>query len=207
VIDVSHDLMPPQYPNVDQVVLLCHEGVRDPVVCALTIVSMVEGFGAIIRDVRVPTLDELLVEPMEGTALAHLREGLFEAHARDEASWGEQRGHKQMWEAARDLAFENPKIPPDVLMRIMGGGAGRRNRGRKRKRLFPQVDEKLESMIATMSNVLIVELFAEEVFPGLLYSWISASPANPNRQLGRTARELDSGLDWNTTSPAAGAGV
>jgi hypothetical protein len=173
LIEIGSDLMPPQYPSIEQAVLLCREGVRDPVVRALTIVSVVEGFGAIIRDVRVPKLGELLVEPIEGTALAHLREGLFEAHARDEAGWGEQGGHKQMWEAARDLAFESPKIPPDVLMRIMGGGSRRRNR--KRERPFPQIDEKLESMIGMMSNVLIVEVFAEEVF-----AWGKAVLANPD---------------------------
>ena len=43
--------------------------------------------------------------------------------------------------AARDAALENPKIPGDVLMRIMGGG-GRRSQ--KKKRSFPQIDEKLE---------------------------------------------------------------
>jgi len=172
LIEIGSDLMPPQYPSVQQAVLLCREGVRDPVVRALTIVSVVEGFGAIIRDVRVPGLGELLVEPIEGTALAHLREGLFEAHARDEAGWGDQGGHKQMWEAARDLAFENPKIPADVLMRIMGGGPGRRSR--KRERLYPSVDPKLESMIATMGNVLIVEIFAEEIF-----AWGKAVLSNP----------------------------
>jgi len=171
LIEVSKDLMPPQYPSVDQAVLLCRHGVREPVVRALTIVSVVEGFGAIIRDVKVPKLDELIVEPIAGTALAHLREGLFEAHARDEAGWGDQGGHKQMWEAARDLAFENPKIPADVLMRIMGGGG---RRARKRERRFPEIDETLESMITMMSNVLIVEIFAEEVF-----AWGKAVLADP----------------------------
>lgn len=171
LIEIGKDLMPPQYPSIDQAVLLCRHGVREPVVRALTIISVVEGFGAIIRDVKIPKLADLIVEPITGTALAHLGEGLFEAHARDEAGWGDQGGHKQMWEAARDLAFDNPKIPADVLMRIMGGGG---RRARKRERLHPQIDETLESMIVMMSNVLIVEIFAEEVF-----SWGKAVLANP----------------------------
>ncbi|MBW2231661.1 MAG: hypothetical protein JRG92_18685 [Deltaproteobacteria bacterium] len=170
LIELSHDLLPPQYPNVEQSVLLCRNGVRDPVVRALTIISVVEGFGAIIRDVIVPDLDALLVEPTEGSSLAHLSEGLFEAHARDEAGWGDQGGHKQMWEAARDLAFESPEIPPDVLMRIMGRG----RRARKRERRHPRIHEKLESMIGMMANVLIVEIFAEEVF-----GWGKAVLSNP----------------------------
>ncbi len=171
LIEISKDLMPPQYPSVDQAVLLCRHGVREPIVRALTIISVVEGFGAIIRDVKIPKLADLIVEPIAGTALAHLGSGLFEAHARDEAGWGDQGGHKQMWEAARDLAFENPKIPADVLMRIMGGGG---RRARKRERLFPRIDETLESMITMMSNVLIVEIFAEEVF-----AWGKAVLADP----------------------------
>jgi hypothetical protein len=185
LIQISADQLPPQYPNTDQAVLLCRAGVREPVVRALTVISVVEGFGAIIRDVKVPNLRELVVEPIDGTALEHLGEGLFEAHARDEAGWGDQGGHKQMWEAARDLAFENPKIPPDVLMRIMGGNG---RRARKRERLHPELDEKLENMITMMTNVLIVEIFAETVFEWgkavLSNSEISAEPEAAARMVG-----------------------
>jgi hypothetical protein len=66
-----------------------------------------------------------------------------------------------MWEAARDMAFENPKIPGDVLMQMMGQGPGRR---RERKRMFPELDEKLERMLATMAQVLAVEVFAMGAF-------------------------------------------
>jgi hypothetical protein len=171
LVAIDPALMPPQAPNVEQAVLLCREGVREPVVRALTIVSVVEGFGAVIRDVKVPDLSEHLVEPFEGTALAHLRGGLFEAHARDEAGYRDQGGHKQVWEAARDLAFENPRIPPDVLMRLMGGGRKRP----KRERAFPQLDETLERMLVTMTNVLIVEIFAAEIF-----DWGKAILAHPD---------------------------
>ncbi|MAI80114.1 MAG: hypothetical protein CL917_14295 [Deltaproteobacteria bacterium] len=185
LIQISPDLIPPQYPSVDQSVLLCRNGVREPVVRALTVISVVEGFGAVIRDVKVPDLASWVVEPIQGTALSHLRGGLFEAHARDEAGWGEEGGHKQMWEAARDLAFEKPEIPPDVLMRIMGGPGKKR---RERKRLFPELDETLESMVTTMCNVLIVELFADEVFRWgksvLSNSEISAEPERAAAMVG-----------------------
>jgi hypothetical protein len=152
--------IPPQFPNVEQAVLLASEGVRDPIVRALTIISIVEGFGAIIRDVKVPDLARVVVEPVDGTALAHLRKGLFEAHARDEAGHRDQGGHKQMWEAARDLAFENPRIPPDVLMRMMGRRPGRRSA----ERAFPRIDADLERMLTIMAQVLVVEVFAESTF-------------------------------------------
>ncbi len=161
LLEIDPGLMPPQYPNVEQARLLLREGVRDPVVRRLTIISIVEGFGAIIRDVGVPDLTSILVEPIDGTALAHLGGGLFEAHARDEAGYRDEGGHKQMWEAARDLALERPRIPGDVLMRMMGQGAGRR---RERRRAFPQIDPDLEQLAATMAQVLAVEVFAMGAF-------------------------------------------
>jgi hypothetical protein len=160
LLDVPALLMPPQYPNVAQAKLLLKNGVRDPIVRALTIISIVEGFGAVIRDVRVPKLSELVVEPLDGTALDHLARGLFEAHARDEAGWRDEGGHKQMWEAARDLALEKPKIPADVMMRMMGRTAQRP----AAERPFPMLDETLERMLALMAQVLVVEIFAEGTF-------------------------------------------
>ncbi|RIL01430.1 MAG: hypothetical protein DCC71_17725 [Proteobacteria bacterium] len=160
LLEIPRAAMPPQYPNVEQAALLLENGVRDPIVRTLTVISIVEGFGAIIRDVRVPDLASLVVEPIEGTALAHLGGGLFEAHARDESGWKDEGGHKQMWEAARDLALEKPKIPGDVLLRMMGRQAARR----RPERPFPQLDETLERMLAIMAQVLVVEIFAEGTF-------------------------------------------
>ena len=161
LVEIPRTLMPPQYPNVEQATLLLRHGVRDPIVRTLTIISIVEGFGAIIRDVKVPDLGVLVVEPVEGTALAHLAHGLFEAHARDESGFKDEGGHKQMWEAARDLALDKPKIPGDVLMRMMGRNA---SRGRRPERPFPMLDETLERMLALMAQVLVVEVFAEGTF-------------------------------------------
>ena len=151
---------------------------RDPIVRTLTIISIVEGFGAIIRDVKVPDLGALVVEPVEGTALAHLAHGLFEAQARDESGFKDEGGHKQMWEAARDLALDKPKIPGDVLMRMMGRSG---SRTRRPERPFPMLDETLERMLALMAQVLVVEVFAEGTFDWgvrlLSNPEVSAAPA------------------------------
>ena len=61
-----------------------------------------------IRAVNVDKMQQYFAESIEGTAIVHLQGGLFEAHARDEAGWDEEAGHKQMWFAARDIAFERP---------------------------------------------------------------------------------------------------
>jgi hypothetical protein len=160
LLEIPSTLMPPQYPSAAQARLLLRHGVRDPLVRTLTVISIVEGFGAMIRDVRVPDLEQAFVEPVDGTALAHLRGGLFEAHARDESGYRNEGGHKQMWEAARDVALENPKIPGDVLMRLMG----RRGRSGPPKPAFPELGEDLERMLGLMANVLVVEIFAEGTF-------------------------------------------
>src|SRR5262249_24478270 len=102
----------------------------------------------------------VVVEAIDGTALAPLGQGLFEAHAGDESGWKDEGGHKQMWEAARDLALEKPKIPGDVLMRMMGRQATRR----RPERPFPQIDETPERMLGVMAQVLVVEIFAEGTF-------------------------------------------
>lgn len=160
LIEIADAIMPPQYPSVEQAKLILKAGVREPVVRALTVISILEGFGAIIRDVAVPDLNALFVEPIEGTALSHLSLGLFEAHARDEAGYRDQGGHKQMWEAARDLALENPKVPPDVFMRLMGD----RGQARGGNPVFPEIDKQLYRMIGMMAQVLVIEVFAKRTF-------------------------------------------
>ena len=61
-----------------------------------------------IRYSAVPDLQKCFDEDVTGTAMTHLDQGLYEAHARDEAGFEDEGGHKQMWFAARDVAFENP---------------------------------------------------------------------------------------------------
>jgi hypothetical protein len=159
LVHVPAEFVPPHYPSYEQARLLLQEGIRDPITRSLTIISIVEGFGARIRDLPLPDFASEVVEDVGGTALAHLGAGLFEAHARDEAGFRDQGGHKQMWEAARDLGLAKPEIPEDVLLQMMMSG-----RRRERKRLFPELSARLEDAIAMMANVMVVEIFAEDVF-------------------------------------------
>lgn len=169
LIDVPSELVPPQYPNAAQAVLLLREGVREPLVRTLTTIAIIEGFGAMIRDQRVPDLSRCVRDSLEGTAAGHLAAGLFEAHARDEAGHRSEGGHKQMWEVARDMALDSPAVPSDVLMRLMTG-----RRGAGRQRLFPQLDAAFEELLAVMVNVLVIEVFAADTF-----RWAEAVLGNP----------------------------
>jgi hypothetical protein len=160
LVEIPKDVIPPHLPSVAQAKLLLREGVREPMVRTLTEIAIIEGFGATIRDLPVPPLASFIREDVSGTALNHLTGGLFEAHARDEAGWGDEGGHKQMWEAARDLALSNPKVPGDILMAIMG----RRGNNARPGRALPQFKEEVERLLGFMTNVLIIEVFATSTF-------------------------------------------
>jgi hypothetical protein len=180
LVEIPNDVIPPHLPSVAQAKLLLKEGVREPMVRTLTEIAIVEGFGATIRDLPLPPLSRFIREDVSGTALAHLGEGLFEAHARDEAGWGEEGGHKQMWEAARDLALSKPKVPGDILMAIMGrrGNPGRNSGpsgGRAADRPLAELDEDVERVIGFMMTVLIIEVFATSTF-----QWAEAVLADPD---------------------------
>ena len=159
LIYIPDEYVPPNYPSYEQAKYLLQEGIVDPVTRSLTTISIVEGFGARIRDINLPDFEKEVKEDIAGTALAHLDKGLIEAHARDEAGHRDQGGHKQMWEAARDIGLNDPEIPDDVLMRMMSGGSRRR-----RERLYPELSAKMEEMINFIATVLVVETFAEDVF-------------------------------------------
>jgi hypothetical protein len=172
LLDVELDAWPPHYPNVAQAKYLIAEGVPEPIISALTRIGTVEGFGSMIRYSVIPELQACFVEDVRGTAMAHLGGGLYEAHARDEAGHGNEGGHKQMWFAARDVAFEHP-VTEDATDRMMERmGIVSRGRDGKTKlgpaamppRLAPEIDADLELLIARMTNLLLIEVSAFHTF-------------------------------------------
>jgi hypothetical protein len=160
LVEVPDSCVPAHLPSVAQAKLLLKSGVREPIVRILTEIAIIEGFGATIRDLPVPALSSFIREDTAATALAHLTGGLFEAHARDEAGWGDEGGHKQMWEAARDRALSDPEVPPDILMVIMA----RRGPGSRPPRLLTMLAEPVERLLSFMVGVLAIEVFAKSTF-------------------------------------------
>ena len=66
-----------------------------------------------------------------------------------------------MWEAARDLALDKPKIPGDVLMRMMGRNAD----GADSRAPVPADSTRRSNACSSMmAQVLVVEVFAEGTF-------------------------------------------
>ena len=166
LLDVGLDAWPGAYPSVAQAKFLLREGVNQPIIGRLTQIGTVEGFGSMIRYSPIPDLQRCFVEDVRGTATWHLGRGLYEAHARDEAGYKDEGGHKQMWFAARDIAFERPltEDQTQVMMDRMFGYGGPSTASAAADPLFPTVDQSLELLIQSMARLLLIEISAYHVF-------------------------------------------
>ncbi|MDQ1404042.1 MAG: uncharacterized protein QOG03_2358 [Actinomycetota bacterium] len=173
ILDIELSSWPEHYPSVDQSRYLISEGVTAPFVSILTRIGTVEGFGSMIRYSVMPDMQACFDEEITGTAMSHLDGGLYEAHARDEAGFGDEGGHKQMWFAARDIAFDNPvtKDETEFMLARMGIGAkpGAPDVSGARKqmlgeRTFDDIDVNLEMLIARMASLLLIEISAYHTF-------------------------------------------
>jgi hypothetical protein len=166
LIDVPLETWGEHFPNVEQARFLIGAGVPEPLVATLTRIGTVEGYGANIRLLQPSGLQRSFVEDIRGTAIDHLGRGLFEAHGRDEAGWEEEAGHKDMWFAARDIAFEEPSAGLDIqaMLERLGFGSSVPS-GLDAPRLLPaDVDAELEFMVTLMIRVLFIEVSAFHTF-------------------------------------------
>lgn len=189
LLDIPLDRWPENYPNVSQAKYLLSEGVREPIISTLTRVGTVEGFGSMIRYSVIPDLQQRFDEDVTGTAMWHLDKGLYEAHARDEAGFEAEGGHKQMWFAARDVAFEHPVTEDEtqVMLQRMGfAGAGGTIDVKKMQadalanRVLPDdVPFELESLVERMARLLLIEISAHHVF-----AWAGAVLSDPDLSAG-----------------------
>jgi hypothetical protein len=171
IMDIPLDTWPEHYPNLPQAKYLIESGVREPLIATLTRIGTVEGFGANIRFLQPGNMQQHFDESIEGTAVDHLGRGLFEAHGRDEAGWEKEAGHKDMWFAARDIAFENPtgKIDIESMLQRMGfgpggGGSGGGGGGALDRLLPDDIDMNLELIAGLMTRVLFIEIQAFHTF-------------------------------------------
>jgi hypothetical protein len=165
LMDVPLEWWERSFPNVEQARFLIRAGVPEPLMATLTRIGTVEGFGANIRLLQPKDLQRHFADDIRGTAIDHLGQGLFEAHGRDEAGWDEEAGHKDMWFAARDIAFERSceELDIEAMLARMGFGAGRR--GAEAARLLPDdVPAELEMMVSLMVRVLFIEISAFHTF-------------------------------------------
>jgi hypothetical protein len=190
LLDIGLDRWPEHYPNVAQTKYLLSEGITEPFVAILTRIGTVEGFGEFLRFSPIPPMERCFDEDITGTAISHLGRGLYEAHARDEAGFEDEGGHKQMWFAARDIAFDRPVTADQTafMLERMGlsgtPGKGGPDTGGVRKqmlglRTFDDVDFDLEMLITRMTSLLLIEISAFHTF-----AWAEEVLADPDLVAG-----------------------
>ncbi len=167
ILHVPLETWPANYPNVAQARHLITAGVPEPLIATLTRIGTVEGFGANIRFLQPGDMQTHFAEDITGTAIEHLGRGLFEAHGRDEAGWEEEAGHKDMWFAARDIAFESPEAKVDIeamLLRMGFGQPGTPGGIDFSRQLPDDIDPNLELIAGLMIRVLLIEVQAFHTF-------------------------------------------
>ena len=190
ILDIPLDTWPESFPNVEQSKLLLRHGVRQPTISALTRIGTIEGFGAMLRVLQVPDFERCFDEDIAGTATAHIAHGLFEAHARDEAGFGDAAGHDRMWFAARDVAFERPVTADQTAQMLARMGIdtspksaeelARLRAAAEAARVLPDdVDYVLEMVVGRMIGLLLIEISA---FHG--FAWAEAVLSDPDLVAG-----------------------
>jgi hypothetical protein len=170
LLDIPLETWPAHYPSVEQARYLVNQGVSEPLMATLTRIGTVEGFGANIRLLQPGDMQAHFDESIKGTAIDHLGRGLFEAHGRDEAGWepnpGEHvAGHRDMWFAARDVAFEGRQVDIDIEAMLARMGFGQGGPGQEFQRVLPDdIDLNLEMIASLMTRVLFIEISAFHTF-------------------------------------------
>lgn len=183
ILDVPLDTWPEHFPSVAQSAFLLRHGIPEPVIGELTRIGTVEGFGGMLRLLPTPPFERCFEEGVDGTAIAHIAGGLFEAHARDEAGFGEEAGHDRMWFAARDIAFEHPDVEDQtarMLVRMGIGAAPGATPAPPPPRALPDdIDPDLELVAGRMISLLLIEISA---FHG--FRWAETVLADPGLVAG-----------------------
>jgi len=174
-LEAPIDTWPRHFPSIEQSKFLIRKGVPDATISELTRIGTVEGFGALMRYLPLPDFQKIFDDSITGTATEHIRKGLFEAHARDEAGWEAEAGHNHMWFAARDIGFENPVTvdQTQIMLERMGitapGGAPPdfaklRELAMANRALPDDIDYDFESMLLRMIGLLFIEISAYHAF-------------------------------------------
>jgi len=181
------DTWPESFPNIEQSKFLIRNGAPQQTITSLTRIGTVEGFGAMMRHLPLPDFQVVIDDDIRGTATEHIRKGLFESHARDEAGWEDEAGHNLMWFAARDIAFENPVSEdqtnamlarmgiPDTSKLTMDDFARMRDAAMKARVLPDDIDFNFESMLSRMIGLLFIEISAFHTF-----AWAEGVLADPD---------------------------
>ncbi len=159
IVEATTDLLTePNFPSVAQQVLLLKNGIDQGFWDSLTITGLIEGRGRALADLTAPDFQDIIVEDISKTALAHMNDGLLTTHGWDEGGnpATDVGGHDVMWYVARDLVFGKDKYPvPEAPASI-----GRE----KEEREMEQIPPEFEGVISFLMNLLMIEVRAERAF-------------------------------------------
>lgn len=164
IVEAPLSQWPAHFPSVEQSKHLLRNGVTTPTASVLTRIGTVEGFGGLIREVGVADLQSHFADGIDGTSLQHLDAGLFETHARDEVGHGDEAGHKEMWFAARDIAFDRAFGEDEVAGMLKRMGFGTAAAAAQPVALCPEIDGRLEGMLRFMISLMFIEVSAFHAF-------------------------------------------
>jgi hypothetical protein len=159
IVEATTDLLiEPNFPNVKQQVLLLKNGIDQSFWNSLTITGLIEGRGRALADITAPDFQDIIVEDISQTALAHMNAGLLTAHGWDEGGnpATEVGGHDVMWFVTRDLVFGKDKYPIPEPPASIGRD--------KNEREMEQIPAAHEGLISFLMNLLMIEVRAERAF-------------------------------------------
>jgi len=159
LLDSSVDILAhDNFPTMNQAKLLINKGEGQFLWNSLTITGIIEARGRVLAEVTAPDFQDIIVEDISDTCIAHMNKGLFIAHGFDEGGDPEsdQGAHDQMWFASRDLLFGKDAYPiPEVPDSI-----GRPEQGRE----MPDLPAEYEGILQLLMQVLMIEIRAESFF-------------------------------------------
>ena len=161
-------LTEPNFPNVDQQILLLKHSIEQSFWDSITITGLIEARGRALAEFTAPDFQSIIEEDISGTALGHMNKGLLTAHGWDEGGRPETEvgGHDVMWFVARDLVFGRDAYPiPEAPSSIAR---------EKAEREMEQLPMEHEVLIAFLMNLLMIEVRAERAFQ--FYEEVIGSP-------------------------------
>ncbi len=169
IVEASTTLLTePNFPNVEQQILLLEHGIEQSFWDSLTITGLIEARGKALAEVVAPDFSDIIVEDVSETALGHMNKGLLTSHGWDEGGVPDSGtgGHDTMWFAARDLIFGKNRFPiPEAPASI-----GRE----KPEREMLQLPPGHEALMSFLMNLLMIEVRAERAFD--FYERVIADP-------------------------------
>ena len=161
-------LTEPNFPNVDQQILLLKHGIEQSFWDSITITGLIEARGRALAEFTAPDFQSIIEEDISGTTLGHMNKGLLTGHGWDEGGRPETEvgGHDVMWFVARDLVFGRDAYPiPEAPSSIAREKADRE---------MEQLPMEHEALIAFLMNLLMIEVRAERAFQ--FYEEVIGSP-------------------------------